>query len=215
MVPPRDLTLGSDTENRICLSGDAEIAARHAVIETADGQLVIRPLDPAAQVRVNGMVLNGQAPLNDRDVITLGDTRLEYQVIRHKMGDTRRRKGSMYRLAIVGVLIILAVEVAFVVFSSILKGQGDPVPVDAGESGEGAAQEVQVAAASAKEQPERADVIETEAAPPPGQVKEPVTEVAVVEKPSEPPAEEADRASQPSCSVRSGDATDADRDAGY
>lgn len=66
-----ELTLGRGESNTICLDGDRSVSRHHCVIETRDGQFIIRDLESANRTYINDVAVDEQA-LQDQDEIRIG-----------------------------------------------------------------------------------------------------------------------------------------------
>lgn len=78
MVQRRVYSAGSDLSCQLWIS-DEGIAPRHAEFEARDGGVLVRPLDPAAPVLVNGQPAAEGRLLSDGDTIELASTRIRYR----------------------------------------------------------------------------------------------------------------------------------------
>ncbi len=93
-IPVGETVIGSDWAAHVVLPGAGVLRCHALVHVTRDGQAVIRPGDPAAEVRVNGVRLGAQpTPLLHGDKVEIGTTELLFV-------DERRSGSTQYVQAI-------------------------------------------------------------------------------------------------------------------
>ncbi|MBV9282822.1 MAG: FHA domain-containing protein, partial [Chloroflexi bacterium] len=71
------LVLGRLPDNDV-LVADSQVSRRHAAVRAHDGVVYVRDLNSLNGTRVNGVLVIGDRPLRDGDVITLGKASFTY-----------------------------------------------------------------------------------------------------------------------------------------
>lgn len=79
LLSHRTSRIGLDERAEVGIFGDAQVARRHAEVESTPGGFVLHNLAGAGRTRVNGEILAGHRALRDGDRIELGRTMLVFR----------------------------------------------------------------------------------------------------------------------------------------
>lgn len=93
----RSTTVGSDARCGVVMH-DRQILPRHAELRVALDRWFVVPLDPKAQIFVNGTPVAGQQRLDEGDLVTLGTATFKVTIgeAERAVGGSRREDASDY-----------------------------------------------------------------------------------------------------------------------
>ncbi|MBN1270254.1 MAG: FHA domain-containing protein [Kiritimatiellae bacterium] len=183
-VQQQTVMIGRDPDCHVHLD-DKRVSWQHAVIEERPDGVFIRDVGALNKIEVNSQEVR-ESMLLHGDEITLGDTKLQFQLIQPLAAENARRISHVQGITFALVALIILVEILFLVGLSmwrvdrgewvlqVRKGEAEPVAEESAAEMEGKTEEQKEEAKEeeAAQEPQPAPAAEAVAAPAPA-AKEP------------------------------------------
>lgn len=115
------IVIGRDAACHVDIQEDDQVSRRHATIEDRNGVYVIKDMGAVNRPVVNGTAVL-EAELKHGDVIEIGRTKLEFQIVQSQEPvGTKRRIGQLQLVAFLAVAAVLLGELFFVFVMPVLR----------------------------------------------------------------------------------------------
>lgn len=117
------VSLGRNSECLVCYGEDFPMVSRlHAAIEWTNGSFSVSHLSSTNQTLLNGRPISRKWFLQDGDVIQLAPSGPKLRFRLAEQQSRRRGKVDLYQLAIVAVVLVSVLLLAWLLYSIVMEG---------------------------------------------------------------------------------------------